>query len=1362
MKIKGVLLFVISALLINLSWFYFSIDSDYSKNFEPKMKNRFDNNVFAKAARINNNHSLKVNIKDKFDHPDKFVEYERAIRTPRGAAKPNYPLNYKIIELKKAIERKFGISLNDFNGKYNGIQSTNLPWIERGPGNVAGRTRGLIVDPNDPSGNTWFAASVGGGVWKTTNEGVNWTDLTPNLPDLATTVLAMSRSNHNIIYLGTGEGFYNVDAISGDGIFKSTDHGNTWTQLTSTANSIKFQNINGIIVSPANPNLLLACTNISYFTQGSNFYSGIFKSTDGGSSWTNVYSNNKHRVQQLLANPENFNTLFATVNGVGVIKSSNNGESWNNTGGLFTTGRIEIAIAPSDTSRLYAGAEAKTGSNLFVSEDAGNTWTLADDSSGRNPDWLGGQGWYGNTLAVNPFYEDSLFVGGINLYKFALISGTGKDHRIFADTINTKSFLDFVNWGGSFLFGGGGIGSNFLGAASITDTDFVSVELRFGPGISQKACRFVSNKNGYAYQDYISVPFQVWDVTHNRQLMVSFRDWDNSGYFKLLPFNNSNPQGEYIFISSVTYNPNNPISQIAVNNGMMYKNIYCIWPTLANGAVWQPNNLPVSKIDINYQTINTKLHTSAQVTNWYTGSGYPFIHADQHNIVIIPVNKAGDAYRILDANDGGCAISNDEGANWKQITSYQSTQFYGADKNPVADQYIGGMQDNGTWYSNPNPMAKSAYNFAIGGDGFFVDWKYDNPNMMLGCTYNDEFYNSSDGGVNWHTAYNGLKDEGFNSPFITSLAKTDEDPDLIFTTGKSGVWRSDNFGMYWTLSSFPDSEYNNLSTPVSISLANPKIVWAGAYLDASQGLEVSTDGGVTFSVTNPNPAGNTYMLTGLATDPIHDSTAYALFSVYHAPKILKTTDLGKTWHDISGFSSGTSSTNGFPDVATYCLMVMPNHPDTIWAGTEIGLFQSTDGGGTWQIAANGLPSVSIWDMKIVGDEVVIATHGRGIWSVKPPWLSGYQFPVVTKSPRLNYITQKPSGMLVISFSLRSEYDSTKININRKDSFRFSSNSSKIDTTIYLPVTAAATDSVQIVSFKSGNRYVSSFQSYNVLVLQSARSSYKNDFNSATKDFAGKGFKVETVKGFNNGAIHSPHPYLDNTNNSFELTVPIKVAETNANLSYDDIAIVEPGDSGSIFGYPNFYDYVVVEGTSDGITWLPLAPGYDCRYNQAWLNAWNNNASGDSTMFVHHNIDLLKTFIAGQKILIRFRLYADQFTHGWGWAIDNLSIQPNATNVETNKSTLPKSFHLTQNYPNPFNPSTSINFQLPSSEKVTLIIYNALGQKVKTLINDIRQPGYYRIIWNGTNNMGVNVASGIYIYRMKAGKYIAAKKMVLLK
>ena len=162
---------------------------------------------------------------------DEFALYHEAIRTYDGDEKPAYRPNYQLRELVKAR----ALAKTSFRA---------IPWKEHGPANVGGRTRAIVVDVTDTSGDTWLAASVSGGIWKTVNAGQSWTHLTPELPNLAFGSLIQAPSEPDVLYAGTGEGFFNGDASVGAGIFRSTDRGATWTQLPSTAESVHFRYVN--------------------------------------------------------------------------------------------------------------------------------------------------------------------------------------------------------------------------------------------------------------------------------------------------------------------------------------------------------------------------------------------------------------------------------------------------------------------------------------------------------------------------------------------------------------------------------------------------------------------------------------------------------------------------------------------------------------------------------------------------------------------------------------------------------------------------------------------------------------------------------------------------------------------------------------------------------------------------------------------------------------------------------------------------------------------------------------------------------------------------------------------------------------
>jgi hypothetical protein len=187
----------------------------------------------------------------------------------------NIPSNALIKAAEQAeklrIERMPGTPPSDLSPAANIDRSL---WTWRGPGNVGGRIRSIAIHPTNPQ--VMWVGSVGGGIWKTTDGGASWQPLDDFMANLAVSTLAIDPTNPNVLYAGTGEGFYNPDSLRGAGIFKTTDGGATWTQLSSTANS-DFEYVNRLSISPSNSQVLLAATG-----------TGMFRSTDGGTNWTKV------------------------------------------------------------------------------------------------------------------------------------------------------------------------------------------------------------------------------------------------------------------------------------------------------------------------------------------------------------------------------------------------------------------------------------------------------------------------------------------------------------------------------------------------------------------------------------------------------------------------------------------------------------------------------------------------------------------------------------------------------------------------------------------------------------------------------------------------------------------------------------------------------------------------------------------------------------------------------------------------------------------------------------------------------------------------------------------------------------------
>ncbi len=1098
-----------------------------------------------------------------YEKPEEFARLLNEMRIPADRTEPEYDAGYRARELTKALAAKQ-------------TPRTELAWSQRGPGNVAGRARAIVVDPDDASNSTWYIGTAGGGVWRTTDAGLTWTVLTDDFPVLSVQSLAMAASNHDVMYAGTGESFYNVDTINGNGILKTTDRGLTWTHLPQTVDDPAFNNVARLVVDPGNADVVLAATTVGRYKDSVLQRSSIFKSVDGGQTWTEVHAvtdigtfGRVKKIQQLVADPTNFNILYATVDEAGILKSTNAGNTWTyvNTGIADFTGRFELAISPVNPNRLYASAEGASHSELWVSSNGGTSWSETFET-GDEPNWLGAQGWYDNTIVCHPTNANIVYVGGIRL----------------------------------------------------------------------------------------------WQIT------LSF------------------------------------------------------------------NNRTTTLLD--------------------TGP----VHVDQHGLVVLADGPG--AWRLLNTNDGGVGVSGSFATAWSApIDGMTTTQFYGVDKRPGASAYFGGMQDNGTWFSNLDPDALTPWTFAIGGDGYETSWHFDDPSKMIGGYQYNGLQRSLDGGFSWEGATNGMWDTGGgNAPFITKIAKSNLAPDFLCAVGVTGVWRSSDFGGNWTVTPIPSGTWGSISSfhDVKISRANPQVIWAGARMDATGRIHVSTNGGATFTDV-PNYVGVTLGgISGLATHPTDPATAYVLFSFANRPKILRTTDTGATWTDLTGFAAGGPSTNGFPDVAVYDLLVFSDDPDHLWAGTEIGIVESLDGGATWALADNGLPAVAIWDIAEVEDEVVLGTHGRGIWSVKMPSLVAGKF----YRPLIDQLFQSPAGPLSVDLNLRSEYDSTQVWVDDVRIATLPANEYQQDAVVQVPVLASGTRTVFARAFRNGQTLDSLPKTASVYALQAPVFAYANNFNQATADFVGD-FTVGAYAGFSNGAIHSPHFYPQNANLTYLLTVPIRVAQQNAYVHFDEVVLVEPGEDGSVYGDPNFWDYVVVEGSRDGVTWLPIAPGYDSRDNVDWLNAWNNATPGSAALLRPRALDLHQVFDWNETILLRLRLYSDGAVEGWGWAIDNLVIQvgsPTAVEDEVPSRLVT----LAQNAPNPFNPSTKIRYTLARDTDVTLRVFDVRGREVRTLFRGPQIAGTHEVEWDGRTDAGGAAASGVYVYRLLAGGETQQKSMTLVK
>lgn len=302
-----------------------------------------------------------------------------------------------------------------------------INWTERGPSNIGGRTRAILVDKNDATNKTVWAAGVGGGLWKTndiTATPVVWINIDDFFGNIAITSIAQDPTNPDIMYFGTGEGFFNTDAIRGLGIWKSTDGGVTWAQLASTSTSAlttHFHYIQKIVVNSTGK--IFAATRAYYSN-----YGGLMMSSDGGTTWSRYDGNggspdNASDVE-LAANGDVY-VSFSLGGSDGIYKSTNSGTSWTLVYSNANAQRIEVACAPNNSSSVYALLEDGATSgvlSIVKTTDSGTTWTTCaypdDADNGISAiDMSRGQGWYDLAIAVDPNDANTLIVGAVNLFR---------------------------------------------------------------------------------------------------------------------------------------------------------------------------------------------------------------------------------------------------------------------------------------------------------------------------------------------------------------------------------------------------------------------------------------------------------------------------------------------------------------------------------------------------------------------------------------------------------------------------------------------------------------------------------------------------------------------------------------------------------------------------------------------------------------------------------------------------------------------------------------------------------------------------------------------------------------------------------
>ena len=358
-----------------------------------------------------------------------------------------------------------------------------LSWRNIGP-NRGGRSLCIAGSPSRKL--EYYFGAVGGGLWKTKDGGFTWKPVTDGqLKSSSVGAVAVSASNPDIVYIGMGETELRGNVMQGDGVYKSVDSGKTWKNIGLK----NTQAISRIRIDPRNPDIVyVAAMGHPY---GPNTERGVFKTIDGGKTWKKILYKSDHAgAEDLVIDQNNPNTIYATIWQIyrtpykmwggggesGLFKSTDGGESWTElthkpgmpTG---TVGKIGVAVSPADSKRVWAIVENKDG-GLFRSDDGGMTWKMVN-----NERKIRQRAFYYSRIVADPKNRDVIYALNVNFYK-STSGGVkfdktirlphGDNHDLWIDPTDPMRLAQADDGGGTISINGG---------EAWTDEDFPTAQL---------------------------------------------------------------------------------------------------------------------------------------------------------------------------------------------------------------------------------------------------------------------------------------------------------------------------------------------------------------------------------------------------------------------------------------------------------------------------------------------------------------------------------------------------------------------------------------------------------------------------------------------------------------------------------------------------------------------------------------------------------------------------------------------------------------------------------------------------------------------------------------------------------------------
>ncbi len=632
--------------------------------------------------------------------------------------------------------------------------------------------------------NTFYMGSTGGGVWKTTDAGTNWKNISDGYFGGTIGAIAIAPSNESIVYVGEGENSMRGNVSEGlEGLWKSTDDGKSWKNMGLK----EARHIVRLIVHPKNPDIVWAAVMGHLF--GPNENRGVFKSTDGGATWKKVlYVNPQTGASDLIIDPSNPDVLYAGTwqllrtpyslesggEGSSMYKSTDGGETWtnikNNKGlpkGVW--GIVGIGIAKSNTDKLYALVENKDG-GLFMSDDAGKTWELV-----TNDNNIRQRAWYYSKVFIDPTDENKIYCPNVN---FMVSSDGGKTfkgvatphgdhHDLWIDPKNPKRMIVLDDGGAQVSLDGAKSWSTVNNQPTVqtyrlsTDNSFPYRIL--GAQQDNSAYRIKSSTYGAFIGEsdfevtaggesgYIVADPTNPDIVYGGSYGGLINRYDHkTGEMRVINVWPDNPMGAGAEAMKYRFQWNAPIFFSPHNPKKLYTAGNRLFATENEGASW--TNLSP---DLTTNDAVKQKSSGGPITQDNTGVEY---YCTIFTAAESPLEKD---LLWTGSDDGVIQVSKDGGANWKNVTPKDAPKWMMWNRVEI------------------DPTRK--------GTAYFAGTRYKLDDFA------PYIYMTTDYGETWEKITNGINPMHFTRAIVASPNK----PGVLFAGTEYGLYVSINDGKSW-------------------------------------------------------------------------------------------------------------------------------------------------------------------------------------------------------------------------------------------------------------------------------------------------------------------------------------------------------------------------------------------------------------------------------------------------------------------------------------------------------------------------------------------------------------------------------------